>query len=228
MKNTFWTKIPGLASLIQRIYPTTYVSVVGQTWFVRPVGGDYGLENGTSHTNAWDGLLNVVWGAGGVQPGDTLWISGTHIYEMTSRGYVATQADMDMVAGTGENSRVTIRGDHPGDPGIVWGSYIMNHTAWQQEPGYPNVWSVAFVGNHYSEWYFEKVSDSSYSLLDKETSIAAVANNPVLNMRPLMQAHKGGNYMFIPVIQVIQPKELYSTEGWVMISNLKTIPLLKI
>ncbi|MFZ2054369.1 MAG: hypothetical protein WAU81_09240, partial [Candidatus Aminicenantales bacterium] len=42
-------------------------------WYVRPAGGSYGTENGTSYANAWDGLLRVVWGPGGVQAGDTLW-----------------------------------------------------------------------------------------------------------------------------------------------------------
>lgn len=35
-----------------------------------------GSNNGTTWTNAWKTLAGVVWGTGGVQAGDTLWISG--------------------------------------------------------------------------------------------------------------------------------------------------------
>ena len=43
---------------------------------MRLAGGDYGVEDGTSHENAWDGLDQVVWGSSGVKSGDTLWICG--------------------------------------------------------------------------------------------------------------------------------------------------------
>ena len=72
--------------------------VLARDWYVRPAGGSYGSENGTSYANAWDGLLNVRWGTGGVQPGDTLWVCGLHIHEMVSKGYVATQAQIPVLS----------------------------------------------------------------------------------------------------------------------------------
>ncbi len=39
-------------------------ALAASDWFVRPVGGSYGSEDGSSYENAWDGLKNVVWGAG--------------------------------------------------------------------------------------------------------------------------------------------------------------------
>jgi len=48
----------------------------GEYWYVRPAEGEYGNNDGTSYENAWSGLLNVVWGSGGVGLGDTLWICG--------------------------------------------------------------------------------------------------------------------------------------------------------
>ncbi len=30
-------------------------------FFVRPAGGNYGLENGTSFSNAWDGFDSIDW-----------------------------------------------------------------------------------------------------------------------------------------------------------------------
>ena len=52
-------------------------------WFVRPAGGNYGVENGTDYDNAWEGLEAVVWGSGGVVAGDTLYICGLHLREYT-------------------------------------------------------------------------------------------------------------------------------------------------
>ncbi|MFC2141347.1 hypothetical protein ACFLR7_00250, partial [Acidobacteriota bacterium] len=43
-------------------------------WYVRPSGGSYGAQNGTSYGNAWNGLENVIWGVGGVQAGDSLYV----------------------------------------------------------------------------------------------------------------------------------------------------------
>lgn len=48
----------------------------GRSWYVRPSGGSYGTEDGTSYANAWDGFSNIVWAS--IQPGDTLWVAGSH------------------------------------------------------------------------------------------------------------------------------------------------------
>ena len=40
----------------------------GNIWYVRPSGGTYGNEDGTSYDNAWDGFTNIDWTATGVQP----------------------------------------------------------------------------------------------------------------------------------------------------------------
>jgi hypothetical protein len=47
-------------------------------WYVRPSGGSYGDEDGTSYDNAWDGFSHITWGSGGVLAGDTLYVDGTH------------------------------------------------------------------------------------------------------------------------------------------------------
>src|SRR5688572_6186207 len=56
-------------------------------WYVRPVApnGTYGLENGTSYANAFNGLTaagrvgeGIKWGVGGVRGGDTLYVCGNH------------------------------------------------------------------------------------------------------------------------------------------------------
>ncbi|MFC1615314.1 MopE-related protein [Patescibacteria group bacterium] len=48
-------------------------------WYVRPSGGNYNAENGTNYNNAWDGFIGsnrINWSQ--IQPGDTLYICGTH------------------------------------------------------------------------------------------------------------------------------------------------------
>ena len=49
-------------------------------WYVRPAGGEYGAEDGTAYADAWDGILNVVWGGAGVVAGDTLYVCGCHLH----------------------------------------------------------------------------------------------------------------------------------------------------
>ncbi len=84
------------------------------TWFVRPSTGEYGIEDGRSYGTAWDGLNAVVWGTGGVQPGDTLYVCGT--FDRSSDGPIRPGID-------GASGRViTIRGDYPEDPGYVVGA----------------------------------------------------------------------------------------------------------
>jgi hypothetical protein len=84
---------------------------VGTLWYVRPSGGTYGTEDGSSYANAWDGFSNIVWAS--IQPNDVLYICGTH-----------TEALVVGASGTGPVGRsyskpITIRGDYEGDPGII-------------------------------------------------------------------------------------------------------------
>jgi PKD repeat protein len=145
-------------------------------WYVRPAGGNYGSANGTSYANAWNGLLNVVWGSGGVQAGDTLWVCGLHIHTMTTASNVATQANIYVASGTSDSSRVTLRGDYPADPGIVWGAFRLNHQPWVSEGN--NTWSITLPGSSYPDWYFQDVSSGSWVVLDKAASLAECQGKP--------------------------------------------------
>ncbi len=163
-------------SLIVVIFFSMINLIFAADWYVKPAGGDYGNEDGTSYDNAWDGLLSVVWGANGVQPGDTLWVCGTHVYKMPSLGAgLVTVADITPASGTSDSSRVTVRGDYPGDAGVIWGGYIPQYTAagWQQQASpNQNVWSYQLIGGHYADWYFQDVSASGYTVLDPVASIS--------------------------------------------------------
>ena len=187
---TFWTKIPGLAFLAQKVYPTTYLAVGGQDWFVRPPGTSYGTGDGTSHENAWNDLMNVVWGEAGVGPGDTLYVCGTHIQEMTYPwGRVAVHGKIYAKGGTSDSARVTIDGDcsqFGGKDGIVHRNYLHNYpasgdrdgNAWNPVSGYSNVWKASLSGNHPLTGYFEDIVDESFTVLDREYSISGVQGNP--------------------------------------------------
>jgi uncharacterized repeat protein (TIGR02543 family) len=100
------------------------------TWYVRPSGGSYGSADGTSYETAWNGFVSIVWAS--VQPGDTLYVAGTfHNHSETGRPFRGLVLPVDVndhpiVNGT-EGSPITIRGDYPGDPGVLVGAW--NFTA---------------------------------------------------------------------------------------------------
>lgn len=77
----------------------------GRSWYVRPSGGSYGTEDGTSYDNAWDGFSNIVWGS--IMPGDRLRIAGTHTQLLT--------VGASGVAG----GNIIIDSYGAGDPGII-------------------------------------------------------------------------------------------------------------
>ena len=83
--------------------------VSAANWYVRPSGGSYGLANGTSYDNAWNGFASIVWGTGGVTAGDTLWLDGSATY--SERLNIAT-------SGTSGNP-ITIDGGYGGGKAII-------------------------------------------------------------------------------------------------------------
>lgn len=130
-------------------------------WYVRPAGGNYGNEDGMNYTNAWDGLGNVVWGTGGVDAGDTLYVCGLHLRNHT--GGSKGEKIIVNVSGT-ENNRVTIRGDCPSDPGIIWGAGIISYDTWTDEGG--GVYSITIGGNYDgSSFFFEDITANNWTVL---------------------------------------------------------------
>jgi hypothetical protein len=144
-------------------------------WYVRPTGGIYGNEDGTSYDNAWDGLLNVVWSAGGIQAGDTLYICGPHVHEMVNTNNIANQADITVSASGSSGNRIIIRGDYPGDAGIVWEAYKVSYDTWDYEGS--NTYSIDLIGSHYGDWFFEDVIAESWVVLDKYSNLSDVQSH---------------------------------------------------
>ena len=77
----------------------------GATWYCRPVGAEYGAEDGTTYATAYDGPGDITWGVGGVVAGDTLYMCGVHV------------AYFNVGASGSTGNPITIRFDYPGDPG---------------------------------------------------------------------------------------------------------------
>jgi hypothetical protein len=79
-------------------------------WFVRPDISHSGTRDGTSYATAYGGRTENVWGAGGIIPGDTLYVCDSHTYSaiLAIGNHGATIS-----------SRVTIRGDYAGHSGSI-------------------------------------------------------------------------------------------------------------
>lgn len=72
-------------------------------WFVRAAGGG---GDGSSYASAWTGFGAIGWG--GISPGDTLYICGTFNSTLNVGA-----------SGSGDTSRVTIRGDYSQERGVI-------------------------------------------------------------------------------------------------------------
>jgi len=161
------------------------VSLAASDWYVRPVGGVYGNEDGTSYENAWDGLKSVVWGPGGVEAGDNLYVCGLHLFPYTAKSSLTTTMYIT-ASGTAE-SRITIRGDYPGDQGIVWGAHIVGgelNPEWSDEGD--NTYSTTSC-NTSGHFYFEDVTTTSWTLLTKVDSLQDCKDTPGSYYSPTFQ-----------------------------------------
>lgn len=88
------------------------------TWYVRPgQHATYGAGNGTSYADAWNGITNITWTS--IQPGDTLYACGTHIYTITGGGQYYNNG-----IGQIKTNNITIRGDYGPDPLVMFGGAL--------------------------------------------------------------------------------------------------------
>ena len=164
-----------------------YNFALAADWYARPFGGDYGAEDGTSYENAWDGLTFVVWGPGGVESGDTLYVSGIHIHQTDALpGSYSSEAQVFMIGGEGENSRITVRGDASSiNPsyldGIVWGAHRKTvGDSWTPTVGEPGVYEYIVKTKLYKDWIFEvnNLLIDSFTVLERKANVAEVTATP--------------------------------------------------
>ena len=175
LQSVFWSALCGMVCAGANADANDLSLASGNTWYVRPSGRDYGDVDGTSYEDAWSGLLNVIWGPGGVEAGDTLYVCGLHLYVMQTR-HPPIYTVIVPVTGLSETRRVTIRGDYADDPGIVWGAAGVEYEDWTYEGD--NVWSLRLPGRCYADWFFQDITARSWVVLRKEDSIEGVADNP--------------------------------------------------
>lgn len=142
-------------------------------WYVRPEGGVYGAEDGTSYADAWDGLSSVVWGVGGVVAGDTLYVCGCHIRDYTAHP-PGSQTWTIGASGTVGNV-ITIRGDSGSEAGEIWGAALFDVAAWDAEGD--NTYSQSLTKAISSAWIFEDVALGSHTVLTKQSSLADCKSN---------------------------------------------------
>ena len=105
-------------------------------WFVRPSGGSYGEEDGTSYSNSWNGFDNIVWNqANGVMPGDNLVLCGTHNENFT-------------VGASGEpGNPIVIRGDYSKDSGYIDTYLASSHSVYAIDKNYFTIRDLEVSGS---------------------------------------------------------------------------------
>jgi hypothetical protein len=88
-------------------------NIIEQNWYVKPFGGNYGLENGTSPDNAFDGFININWT--NILDNHKLILIGTFSNETCtiSKG------------GSGINQRIYIDGYYNGNIAIIDGQNVL-------------------------------------------------------------------------------------------------------
>lgn len=187
--------VAGRALMMVAVIVLSWDFARARDWFVRPAGGSYGRENGRTYTNAWNGLHRIVWGRGGVQPGDTLYVCGLHVHNAVKRVPIVTQADIPIVSGAAEDARIVIRGDWPGDAGVVWGAYRMSYERWRPEGG--GVWSITLPGDSFPDWFFQDIGTSgplSHIVLDKAAGLEELRRHPGSHFSP---DYRSGSRLYV-------------------------------
>lgn len=119
-----------------------FVTKAPSDWYVRPgvyaqfdpysgspiaTAGVYGRQDGTSYSNAWNGLFSIVWGENGVEAGDNLYVCGTHLYTASNNMFLNSQGTEYITeSGCSTNYPITVRMDSPSEAGVVWGACLNN------------------------------------------------------------------------------------------------------
>lgn len=119
--NAFSTKAPS----DWYVRPGVYTQFDPNSGAPIPTAGVYGGQDGTSYSNAWNGIFSVVWGETGVEAGDNLYVCGTHLYAASNIVFLANQGvNYISEPGYSTNYPITIRMDSPSEAGAVWGACV--------------------------------------------------------------------------------------------------------
>ncbi len=154
------------------------------TWYVRPAftGQTYGTEDGTSYDNAWNGLeiLNGKFQDGTIGPTDEIYICGRHVFHDTlPHILIAIQGKIGIKSGLDSLHHLIIRGDYPGDPGVIWGHSRMDYEDWNYRGN--NVWSIPLYASYNYNWYFQDIETTNPNnpiILGVATDFPDLENSP--------------------------------------------------
>lgn len=102
------------------VRPGVWTTVNGTTGKPIPTAGVYGLQDGTSYANAWNGITSITYGSGAFNTGDTLYVCGMHVYRIFQNAGTLTSQAVSAIGVSG----VTIRFDYPGDAGLLFGGNV--------------------------------------------------------------------------------------------------------
>lgn len=99
-----------------------------QTYFVRPLGGNYGREDGSDYDNAWDGFANIDFISLASNLPAIFYVCGTHTAQLTVKA-----------GGAGEKTRLTIRGDYTGDLALLDGGDSVKYGIYVEDYDYVTI-----------------------------------------------------------------------------------------
>lgn len=160
------------------------VCSLAETLYVRPNGGAYGTENGSSWANAFDGLSDVTWGsgAGNLGAGDTLYVAaGTYTQQFVAGGSgssgspITIAAAQDTHTGTATfsagvlmnmnaQSFITMNGSYNGATNFVFANMIGGQNANSCK------WLYFFLTNAPVDLRFAGSNEVAYATIDLGSS----------------------------------------------------------
>jgi len=162
------------------IEPQSFMTEGPTDWYVRPGvysrtgstpvpdSGVYGAQDGTSYSNAWNGLREIVWGEDGVEAGDNLYVCRNHVYSTSSGDFLAFQArEYIKESGLSEEYPITIRMDYLGDTGTLYGIFMDNrkNVVWNGPDSNGVYWTDDLIYGASAEY-----NGTDYVWLDREDS----------------------------------------------------------
>jgi hypothetical protein len=128
--------------------------------------GVYGIQDGTSYENAFNGLANIKWGEGGVEAGDTLYICGIHIFNSYNSYWDYPVNGRVRESGFSDEYPLIITTNCPEEPGVILGgaNRNMNSEVVWEGPDENNVyWTSDF-----SRAAFIELDGKDYTALRRE------------------------------------------------------------
>jgi len=179
-----------------------YEKSIGDNLIPKP--GIYGEQNGTSYENAWNGLTNVIWGEGGVEPGDNLYICGNHVYEYNSLGYFGVGKEYINESGYSIDCPITIRMDYPLENGYLY-SLCKSDNLWKTEWNGPDENGVYWTDDIQYSIKAIKYSNE-YKWLDKQTTTTWLNDYDHVYQIPQISAPWKTDKIYIKTRDGISPK----------------------